>query len=427
MILANVRNGLHFRAAMKACPWRLCLPLTVVFFLCHSARGAEAPAPAFQAGLDVTLEATAGFRGGAHTGHSAEALALSHLAWQSPAGGNSPVAWHAYASVLTLTGEGPSGHFLGDFLAASNIEGYHSTRLYSWWLESEFALWSVRVGALLADEEFAGTDVGGHFANSAFGWPAFISANTVNTGPAFFVAAPGIRIARTLNANLTWRLGVYDGDTFDSTSGDPAINHDGLHYRLGGDQGWFIVSELAAKSSSGLTRWKAGTWWHTATCPDVYRDANGRPFDQSGLAPKNYSSNQGMYAAIEQTLAGKSGEPGHIDFYARLGGDLADRNTLAWALDTGVSCTGPLPNRPTDVFSLGLTHARFSADFAANSRLSTPGDPAPTYEQVIEATYSAEIGGHLHLQPGVQFIRHPGGSSLLRDALLCTFRACLSF
>jgi len=59
--------------------------------------------------------------------------------------------------------------------------------------------------ALVADEEFVGTAVGGYLDDTVFGWPTFISANTVNTGPAFSVAAPGFRLARTLAPALTWR------------------------------------------------------------------------------------------------------------------------------------------------------------------------------------------------------------------------------
>lgn len=143
-------------------------------------------------GFDLTLEASAGISGAARHGESLHNMALGHAEWES-AEKDGGLHGHFYVSALSLLGRGPTERYLGDFLAASNTEGYESLRLYSWWFEAGRAGWSLRAGALLADEEFGGTDGGGNFLNSAFGWPAFISANTLNTGPAFFVAAPGVR------------------------------------------------------------------------------------------------------------------------------------------------------------------------------------------------------------------------------------------
>ncbi|HJM85175.1 MAG TPA: hypothetical protein QGH71_01050, partial [Candidatus Marinimicrobia bacterium] len=67
------------------------------------------------------------------------------------------------ASGMLLHGESPSGKYIGDELAASNIDGYDSIRLYELWLQLSF--WnghgSLRFGSLLADAEFAFTDLGG--------------------------------------------------------------------------------------------------------------------------------------------------------------------------------------------------------------------------------------------------------------------------
>src|SRR5882724_8678375 len=197
----------------------------------------------WKSGIEVTLEGDVGLQGGARRVAALHNLALAHAEWQqaNPVGG--AVRLRAYASVLSLEGRGPTERFLGDFLAASNTAGFNSTRVYSWWLEAGLRDWSLRGGALLADEEFAGTKAGGNFFNSAFGWPSFVSANTVNTGPAFFAAAPGLRLERSFGETAAWRIGVYDGDTFDSPTGDPAVNRHGVHYRLGGSEGWYVMSE----------------------------------------------------------------------------------------------------------------------------------------------------------------------------------------
>ena len=402
-----------------------------LLFLALVAAGSSHPAPAadnpLKAGLDVTLEGAAGLNGGARRGEALHGLALGHVAWQQAEPTDQRLHFHAYASVLSLAGRGPTERFLGDFLAASNIEGPASTRLYAWWIEAHQGEWSLRAGALLADEEFNGSEVGGNFFNSAFGWPAFISANTVNTGPAFFVAAPGLRLERRLGDTTALRLGLYDGDTFDSPTGDPHVNRYGVRYRLTDDQGCFVIGEVSLTPTASANRFKAGAWLHTAAFADMHDDATGRPFASTGAAPRQHSSNYGAYTVAERTLAGKPGEAGYVAAFVRVGVAPSDRNTLGWALDTGLAATGLLPGRPADIAALGLAHAAFSSRFAASTRLADPKSPAPDFEQVVEASYSAVLSPHFTLQPDVQYIRHPGGSTAQRNALALFLRLKASY
>jgi porin len=212
---------------------------------------------AWQAGLDLSLEATAGGPGGTRQGHALHGLALAYADWAQTETKAADFRLTGRLSALALAGRGPTERFLGDFLAASNSEGHRSVRLYSSWIEAGRGSWSVRGGTLLADEEFAGTAAGGCFFNSAFGWPAFVSANTLNTGPAFYVATLGVRVEHRWSETTTWRLGLYDGDAFDSPTGDPAVTRHGLHHQVGGDQGWFLMSEGTFALTGGATRLKA--------------------------------------------------------------------------------------------------------------------------------------------------------------------------
>jgi porin len=301
------------------------------------------------AGLDLTFEAAFGLKGGVDTGETAHGIVLAHASWHGPADRDEAVAWSGYASALGVAGHGPTGRFIGDFLGASNIEAHRSARLYTWWLEAARGDWSLRAGALLADEEFAGTDVGSFLINSAFGWPAFISANTINTGPAYFVAAPGVRIERTWGDSAEWRLGVYDGDSFDSHEGDPRPSRHGLHYDLGGDQGWFIISEVAVETPGGRTRFKAGAWLHTANFPDVRADDSGRPFSITGRNPLEHGSNSGAYTSIERELRSDHATRGSVKAFIRAGFAQRDRSPVSHAFDAGIACEGPIPGRPADI------------------------------------------------------------------------------
>ncbi len=378
-------------------------------------------------GIDFTVEAAGALQGAAQRGDAFLGLVLGHVSWEEAATANSRWHWRAYASVLALEGHGPTKRFLGDFLGASNMEGFNSTRLYAWWFEVRRDDWSLRGGALLADEEFATTEGGGYFLNSAFGWPAGISANTKNTGPAYCIAALGLRLERRFGEATAWRLGVYDGDSFDSCTGDPQINRYGWHYELGGAQGWFVVNEVTWAPAASANRFAAGVWLHTANFADVRDDASGCPFAITGAAPREHPSNYGTYVIGERTLRGKSGEAGYATAFLRLGFAPSDRNTIGWALDTGIAATGLLPGRPADIATLGVAHAAFSSDFAANTRARDPSLPAPDFEQVIEAGYTVVLSAHLTLTPDLQYIRHPGGCAGPSDAIAFLLRFKASY
>jgi porin len=380
-------------------------------------------------GVDLTVDGSQVLSGTASGGEALHGAAIAHAEWTSPTSTEAATGapkHRFYVSALALTGRGPTGRSLGDFFGASNIEGHESARLYSWWFETARGAWSLRAGALLADDEFAGTDVGGNFLNSAFGWPAFISANTVNTGPAFYVAAPGLRLDYTWNETTTWRAGIFDGDSFDSPTGDPEITRHGLHYELGGDQGWFAITELTF-AGPGAVQFKTGLWLHTATFADVRDDAQGQPIALSGASPAEHNLNYGFYASVEKTLTGQAGEPGHVAAYFRTGLSPADRNALGWAFDTGLAWTGPCPRRPQDVLALGLTHARFSSHFSDHARLTDPATPAPDFEHAVELTYTFILSERCSVQPDLQYIRHPGGSLAQRDALIFLTRFTATF
>ncbi|HEY0967397.1 MAG TPA: carbohydrate porin [Opitutaceae bacterium] len=382
--------------------------------------------PVVDTGLELTVEASVGRDAEGVTRGSLHGLGLWSAEWAQPTSDEQRITFAAYASLLLLEGRGPTERFLGDFLAASNIEGHSSARLYTWWIEARHLAWSLRGGALLADEEFAGTEAGGHLLNSAFGWPAFVSANTVNTGPAFFVAAPGLRLEHTWNQTASWRVGIYDGDSFDSPDGDPEKTRHGVHYRLGGNQGWFVISEITFNPVQAQTRLALGAWLHTASFADVREDAAGQPFSLSGESPRIHSDNHGIYALVEHTLFGAAGEPGHVSAFARAGTSPADRNALGWALDAGLAWTGPLPGRNDDVLALGFARADFSTRYANGLRDAGETD-APGFEQALELTYTAALSPRFSVQPDIQRIYHPEGRTTRDDAWLFQLRINASY
>lgn len=341
-------------------------------------------------------------------------------------------------SSLFPHGQGFSERYVGDLLTASNIEAYESWRLYDLWYEHGFGeKLSVRVGQFTADEEFAYTEAGANFLNSGFGWPAFISANTINTAPAFFVAAPGLRLNLDVSRELFVRMAVFDGDTFDNPAGDPRPNGSGTRFELGGDQGFFGIAEMGyrwnqiAREGGFPGGYKFGMWAHSGEFESNFQDENREPFVVSGREPRVHSKNFGLYAAVEQMLWRETEEQGLYGF-ARAGAGPEDRSFFELVVDGGIVWRGIIPTRDEDAFGVGAIYARISKDIHRAEMLDattngTVYEKFSTHETVLEAFYTVQLAKWWMVQPDVQWIIHPGGSGAVADAVVVALRTELVF
>jgi porin len=55
------------------------------------------------------------------------------------------------------------------------------------------------------------------------------------------------------------------------------------------------------------------------------------------------------------------------------------------------------------------------------------GVPGPSFESVVELTYSIRLAPAIALQPDLQYVLHPGGSRQYGNALVAGFRAVVDF
>jgi carbohydrate-selective porin OprB len=115
--------------------------------------------------------------------------------------------------------------------------------------------------------------------------------------------------------------------------------------------------------------------------------------------------------------------PGTLDYHLRVGFAQQDRSLVHFALSTGVRSTGPIPGRPLDVAGLGWIYARISPYYA-----EAQPQPEPwSYESVLEATYQFFVTPAWSFQPDIQYVMHPGGSTLIRNATVLGFRVDITF
>lgn len=345
-----------------------------------------------------------------------------------------------YVSALWPHGRGPTEHLVGDLLGVSNIEAWESLRLYELWYEHSFLedRLSVRFGQLLADTDFAYTGPGSLFLNAAFGWPAFISANTLNTGPAYYVAAPGVRLRADPEDWLFFQAGIYDGDPFDDPEGDPRRTESGNHVQLGSEQGFLSMGEVGIRiprsedAGSLPGEYKLGGWFHSGDFESNLYDSSSEPYLLSGAAPRSHGENYGVYITAEQMVWRESPESAEgLSVFSRAGFSRADRNLFSFVCDGGFTYEGLFPGRENDIAGIGVVYARISEDIRRRERLerNLTGEDAPVsdHELVLEASYSIQVGQWLSIQPDFQWIHHPGGSSAIPDAFVLGLRTTIIF
>ena len=356
--------------------------------------------------FEYTAEAISNISGGIKTGSVYNGLGYSAV----DIDGETALGWVGTSirfSALWTHGASPAQH-IGDELTVSNIDAYDSLRLYEVYIEKDFGKLNLRMGNLLADEEFVGAVYGGPLFSAVFGQPAFWSANTLNTGPAFNVPGLGLRLRYNFNEATYFQAGIYDGDTFDDTSGNPSINQHGTHFTLGNGQGWTSLYEIGCNGfnmveDAGLPGWyRAGAWYHSTEF-DKHDGSKGE-------------GNGGIYAAIDQMVVREDEDQG-LGIFSRLGVGERDRSRFHWVLDTGLSYTGLFSSRDEDVATLGFAYGKHSSEITT----------VKSHESVLELTYNYQLSPTFYIQPDIQWINHPSGDDTVGDGWAIGLRVGLAF
>ncbi|HVE41730.1 MAG TPA: carbohydrate porin [Planctomycetota bacterium] len=359
--------------------------------------------------LAFTGEIISNTSGGAHQDTGADLL----LDWVLDADLEKALGWtggSARLNPMWLAGDGVAGD-VGDLTLVSNITGRGGVRIFEAWLQQSLVddVLSLRAGILAADQEFILSGPGMLYFNSVFGGPVFLSPNL--RWPIYPVGALGARLRANVAKGVYVQAAAYNGDP-----GSEDENRTGLRTRLSGAGGVFSIAE--AGWSTGETRrssLKVGGFHHSGEFVEF----------SSGAVRRGLS---GGYVAGEQTLVRDLSpiggcRDGGVAIFLRSGIAQDDRAFVFFGLDAGVNLTGLLPGRPADILGLGVIYARISRDFAA----SQPDRPRWGHETVFEATYKIALAPWWSLQPDVQYVVHPGGSTATPNAVVLGVRIDLLF
>jgi len=359
------------------------------------------------------------------------------------------IGWEG-ASVSTtwlwLSGRDASEDLAGNFLTISNIAGFNTLRMFELWFQQELLddKISIRLGQLSADSEFLISDYSGLFINGTFGWPAFAYMNIPEGGPGYPMGTLGTRLALNPVDWFTFQAAVFQGNVFAQD-----VNRHGFRWRLDAQTGYTFLNEAQFRwnhreEEAGLPgQIKPGVWFQTGQGADALAESTG-------------SGNAGFYAVLDQMLYREPGEAaadgltkdgksvveakGGKSFKAPVGVEKsdqglgwfgraaftpADRNVITFYFDTGLSYKGLIPSRDNDTVGIGFGYAQLSN--GARSGLKDEGANPIGAEMVIEFTYQAEITPWLIVQPDLQYIINPGGTSDLGNALVIGGRAAITF
>jgi len=348
------------------------------------------------AGVTYTLAFTAEMLSNVRGGLEQESTADLLLDWVIDADLNKAFGWvgaSARINPMWLAGTGISDE-VGDLTRVSNITGREGVRIFEAWFQQTLfnGAFSLRAGILAADQEFVLTTAGTLYFNSVFGAPVFTSANV--TTPIYPVGAPGARARIDLTKSAYLQAAVYEGDP-----GTEEFNRSGLRVRMTDEEGLFSIVE------GGITLGD--------TLPTVLK-AGG--FHHSAHAAHHLN---GGYVVVEQKLSREFG----VDVFLRLGITEDDSSVVSLGLDCGINVTGLIPGRPADVLGIGFIYARISRDFAR----AQPDRPLWGHETVIEVTYKITVTQWLSVQPDLQVVVHPGGSTALPNATVLGIRVDVLF
>ncbi|MGI4954073.1 MAG: carbohydrate porin [Janthinobacterium lividum] len=350
-----------------------------------------------------------------------------------------------------IHGRGLSFNNLGNNLnTVSSLEAPRGTLLFELWYEQVLfdKKVAVRVGQLAADQEFMISQYGGLFTNHTFGWNTLASTDLPSGGPAYPLAAAGVRVKYVPRDDLSLLLGVFNGDPAGPGRGIPQDRDtNGTAFRL--RDGVFLIAEAQyglnqGEGAGGLPgTYKAGAYYNSQNFADQRRTGDGTSLANLAATDaigRNRRGSYGLYAVADQLVYRETGTKDQgAAVFLRFTGAPGDRNLVNFYVDAGVTYKGVVPGRNSDTLGLGFALARIS-DTAAKldsdtARLNGGATPIRRHESVLELTYQAQIAPWWQVQPTAQYVFNLNGgvqnplqpAKRLPDAAVLGLRTTVTF
>jgi len=311
-----------------------------------------------------------------------------------------------FISALSQDGDLPQNR-AGTYSPLSSIAGADTTRLDQFFYEQSLFddLVKVRLGQVAGVDEFGAQPYGGYFVNNQLGYATNLEFNSripFNAG-----AQPGVIIEVGREEGLYGKVGVFSGkpDPFNNDKhgidfdieDDSTVYAAEVGYRFGGDLPGDI--RLGAHYNDG-----------TFTRLD-----NGQQVD----------GNHVIYAMANKTVwQDPTDKKRGIDIGISAFFAPTSRNTTSSEILLSAAYRGIVPCRPDDFLSFGFVRNDFGKEASDASRAGGFGGLGEEY--VMELSYKFQVTPAFAIQPDVQYIMNPAGTSR-SDVWVAGFRTSINF
>jgi porin len=254
----------------------------------------------------------------------------------------------------------------------------------------------------------------------------------------------GTRLALNPLDWFTFQTAVFQGNVFAQD-----VNRHGFRWNLEAETGYTFLNEAQIRwnhreEEKGLPgQMKAGAWFQTGTSADalaestesgnsgyylildqmLYREQVASVPESTAHDGKSVTDAKGVKSLTAPVAMAKSDQG--LGWFGRIAFTPADRNFINFYFDTGVSYKGLVPTRDNDTVGVGIGYAQLSN--GGRNSLADEGASPIGAEIVIELTYQAEITPWLVIQPDLQCLLNPGGTTDLGSAWVIGGRASLTF
>jgi porin len=300
------------------------------------------------------------------------------------------------------SGKSLTGDFIGNYFDVSGTFSGDAVRLYQLYFEQSLFddTLNVALGRIATGDDFMTSSIFYDFVSLAFDQnPVSIFFN-IPTFTADPVSTWGARARVSPIREFYAMLGVYDSNPDTGKIGFRNINLaiTGEAFLIG-EIGFFLNSD---HNSNGLPgSYKLGGYCDTSkfsTLSDPDLKSRG---------------NYGFYLIMEQMIYRESGEGSDQGLKPFLTFTLApsdDINTFPYFFSTGLAYKGLFRGRGDDTTSFGLAYGNVSKEIRGQD-----------FEMLMELTHLFAITPWLSVQPDIQYVIHPGGSSEIPNAFVIGF------
>jgi porin len=364
----------------------------------YSQPGIENHEPALQLNATYKGDFVHNFQGGITTGSTYLGLADLFVSFDTEKAG----LWKGGEFLVhgaNTHGGAPSAELVGDFQGISNIEAGNHTFLYELWIRQKFFNVTATVGLQDLNVEFANSNVSSLFINSSFGINSVMATTIV--APIFPVTKPGITVSADISDNIILKSAVYKGCPVDFEANPHNLNWD-VNYQ----EGLLFITEGQYTWTGSKERYnivKGGVFFHQY-CPE-----DGMYNYQSNHLLKDH----GVYLVGEHQLSLTEDEGEGLKIFYQ--GAFSPGNENFGYFGAGFSYTGLLSSKGSDVFGLAFADG-MRDDNCGNNEIS------------FELTYKVQLSDQLYLQPDMQYVVRPGGTtSRLENATVGLLRVGMEF